>query len=358
MIFGIVVRVLNIKFFLNVKHKYKIWLTISLWCISICLLVISKLKNNFWLSLLGAVFVGIGEILGECTIIGFMKCFPPIMVSGYSTGTGVSGIISAILYLGFKICHISFISTVLLLLIFYPIYGICFYLTVKMQLQIQRGNSFIEIQQMETLNHSIESSHFEIVQDNQDNLEEFESKINQKLSCSLFISIFGRINKLYIFLFIIYLCEYISLSSFSSQIKQVYIRRFISKDIPQSVYLLFEILQLSYHFGIFTSRSSLNFVKVKRVWLIVLFIFIFSSLFFLQTFQILSVGIWLPILNIYFIGCCGGLGFVNIFYQVLCHPKIKKSERELAINFNGFMSDSGIVCSSLIGFFMFKIWTT
>ena len=93
-----------------------------------------KLFPNFFLIIFATIIIGTSQILGELTIIGFIKCFPPIIFSGYSSGTGISGFIGASLYLGFKMYNVSFTNTLLCLLILYPIFGTAFMFIIRLKL--------------------------------------------------------------------------------------------------------------------------------------------------------------------------------------------------------------------------------
>ena len=47
--------------------------------------------------------MGTGQSLGEATFLGYIRTFPEDYVSGWSAGTGLAGIIAAILSLTFKL---------------------------------------------------------------------------------------------------------------------------------------------------------------------------------------------------------------------------------------------------------------
>ena len=115
-----------------------------------------------------------------------MKCFPPIILSGYSSGTGMSGVLGATLYLIFKLCNVSFTKTVLSLLVFYPIYGLCFFLIIRMKLAMKSKTQQVLLEQSQLeegflpkeisedeVKISLSSSP-DIVVDHQENLEAVE----------------------------------------------------------------------------------------------------------------------------------------------------------------------------------------
>lgn len=360
--FGMIIKFCNTRFLIKIKHKYKNWATIIIWVISIGFLLLSKFCKVFALSILASVLVGLGTGMGDITVLGFMKCFPPIIISGYSSGTGMSGIVGASLYLIFKSFNVSFTKTVLSLLAFYPVYGLCFFLVIRMKLEMDAlENEYIE--QMPEKNQSLISENEEILSqssdrilvDHQSELEDKESKMNQILTWEVFWFIFSKIWPLLCSFLLLYFFEYMCLTSISSQLKLKYQDKY-GPTQPWVVKLLFEILQLSYQIGIFTTRSSLDLIKIQRIWvLLVILLLLFTSMF-VQTLVNVTPGIWLPIVNIFFVGITGGFGYANICHQVLKSPKIKKSEREISMNVTSMFSDLGIILNSVIGYLFSFIW--
>lgn len=364
--FGCFVRIFNTRFLLKIKHKYKNWVTIVIWANSIILLIVGKYTKLFGLTIVASICVGIGTSLGDCTIIGFMKCFPPKIISGYSSGTGMSGIIGAALYLLFKLFNVSFLTTVLSLLVFYPVYGVCFLLVIRMKLNMHKTTQSLILNKQEQgpketdiVDAELESNASipaENDKQQQEELEKNESAINAPLTWQNFVRVFLKAWGLFLSFGLLYFLEYIAITSISSQIAEKYKNNYAPDKVPRIVSVLFETLQLAYQCGIFLSRSSLDLIQIKKIWLILTFLFAFSGLSFVQSVIHATPGIWLPIITIFLLGFTGGFGYANIFHQVLKNKKIDKSERELSININGMASDLGIIFSSLIGYFFSFMW--
>ena len=51
---------------------------------------------GFIIILIGVFIYGISCSLGDCTMYGFMKVFPPMVISGYVCGTGMAGIFGGV----------------------------------------------------------------------------------------------------------------------------------------------------------------------------------------------------------------------------------------------------------------------
>jgi battenin len=365
--FGMLVKVLNSRYLIKIKHKYKIWSVIIIWVLSLGLLILGKYAKLFGLTIIASILVGLGTGLGDITNIGFMKCFPPIILSGYSSGTGMSGVTGATLYLVFKLCDVSFNKTVLSMLVFYPIYALCFFLVIRMKLQMQNKtqellnemDSESQLDLFENSQNDIQeliSGSQDIVLDHQENLEDVESKINKKLTWENVKIVFKKAWGLYLIFGLLYFFEYFSITGICSQITKLYQNEYKTDKMPTIINVLFEVLQLAYQVGIFTTRSSLDLVRIKKIWIIMFALGTFTLGLFLQTILHGGVGIWLPILVTYFVGFSGGLGYANIYHQVLEHPKILKNERELSVNINGTFADLGVIVSSLVGYFFSFLW--
>lgn len=61
----------------------------------------------FSIAILGTLIVGCFTGLGDCTLLGYMKIYPPEILSGYASGTGFAGIFGTLYYLVFKNIHVS-----------------------------------------------------------------------------------------------------------------------------------------------------------------------------------------------------------------------------------------------------------
>ena len=71
-------------------------------------MLIAYWKNIFILTLVTMLFFGIGTSLGEANNLGFLKGFPAETSAGYTTGTGLSGLLGTVFYFLLKLFHFSF----------------------------------------------------------------------------------------------------------------------------------------------------------------------------------------------------------------------------------------------------------
>jgi len=119
-------------------------------------------------------------------------------------------------------------------------------------------------------------------------------------------------------------------------------------DIPFEVRGLYDIVNFCYSIGVFTSRSSLKFVKIDRVEILSLlqlinFIVLGYNAYF---FQVASPYILAPIFI--WTGLMGGGSYVNCIHGLVSTDMLKKNEREGAISISLMMNDVGILGASIL----------
>ena len=65
-------------------------------------MIISALANTDWgfyVSLVGSVMCGSMQALGEAVIVGYLKAFPADLINGWSSGTGMAGVMGSGTYI-------------------------------------------------------------------------------------------------------------------------------------------------------------------------------------------------------------------------------------------------------------------
>jgi battenin len=322
----------------------------------------SQYYENFSLAIVACFCTGFSTSLGDSVIIGFIKGFDASFFSGYSSGTGFSGLFGALWYLLLKFFDVPFHYVLALLLIGYPVYGISFYNVLKTKHDMvmdsyQKMGDQMNIGEYYNLQNIEDETHLINDPVSIKEVQEQESQINQPLSFSLLKHIMKTLSTLYILLFLTFFVEYISLSYISSQIKSQFSKQFPEKEkTPKHINVLFELLLLCYQSGIILSRSSLDCYKVRNVWIVVSTLFLLGISYFWLSFCVAVYSIWVPLILMFVIGYFGGVSYVNIYYQVLKHHQIRKKEKEIASNFTMIIASMGVISSSLIGYLLKLFW--
>jgi hypothetical protein len=116
-------KYLNLRYFLKIRHRYKINISGSVLAVSflgiyICLTEGHRHHSFFWVSLFFSVLVGSMSSLNDITTYGFIKALPSKVYAGFAAGTGSSGMIGSLVpivttILGFQIKWVNFFSNFL-----------------------------------------------------------------------------------------------------------------------------------------------------------------------------------------------------------------------------------------------------
>ena len=141
-------RFINSRFFITVSYfKRILFLTIYFYFGYIFLFIILSIIDNstgfnqklsFILTLIPAIIMGTGQAFGEATFLGYIRIFPKNYISGWSSGTGLSGIVGASLSLFFKLIDKEFDLKYLYLIIspITALFFFAFYTTYKIKKKI------------------------------------------------------------------------------------------------------------------------------------------------------------------------------------------------------------------------------
>ena len=70
--------------------------------------------SGFFVVLTGSSCVGLASTIGETLVLGYLKVFPAILISAWSTGIGCSGVYGSGFYLLMQTLNVSFTKTFLI----------------------------------------------------------------------------------------------------------------------------------------------------------------------------------------------------------------------------------------------------
>ena len=108
----------------------------------------------------------------------------------------------------------------------------------------------------------------------------------------------------------------------------------------------FVLLSISYQVGVFISRSSFYFFKVRRVWIMTYLQTINFCIFFSVAYwKWLSIEYQIPLMV--WVGLMGGCSYVNCLYAILDSTQLSKSQKEVAINVASFLNCISITAAAV-----------
>ncbi|XP_035661499.1 battenin-like [Branchiostoma floridae] len=287
---------------------------------------------NFPFALACIVVAGSSAAFGENVTLGYLSLFPSKLVNGWSSGTGMAGLLGAGIYIifgcsvgtgGGKAEQLKYLNKMAFLLTT-PVVLIYWFSYAKI---IQRPRQVRE--PAETMP----------AEDAEERKALLDNSINtgQEIVGETFMARLWRCLKLVLWLAVnlglVYLFEYVA-------------RACAAKVRPKDEYNigcpeLYSALQFCYQAGVFASRSSLQIVQIRRVEILTLLQGINMVVWVLDVhYKFLPV--WILPAYMIFVGLMGGASYVNIFYLLLKDSQFPDEDRELCINITALFSTIGI----------------
>lgn len=117
----------------------------------------------------------------------------------------------------------------------------------------------------------------------------------------------------------------------------------------------YEILAFCYQLGVLFSRSSLSFVRIRRIWLLTGLQGANFALWLLQD-EYRFLPLWAQFPLMVFVGLLGGAMYVNVFALMVDDASIPKEDKEFGINVVGIWNNVGIMSSSVFDLIMDATW--
>ena len=313
----------------------------------------------FLLTLIPTIIMGTGQSLGEATFLGYIRTFPEDYVSGWSCGTGIAGILAAILSLTFKLIGNNF-DLKNLYIIIAPVsilFFFAYFMTYKIKANIDAKmleETIINIEILperdtgNTLNMdaNLPNRPSDLLSDNTYTNKATDVSLNEELSCKNFILGFKYGKRYILNMFFVYFLEYCVCTGFSERANY-----FGYIDSKGTFYeeAQYETFLLFYQTGVVLSRSSLFIFKyLKFVELLnIIQLCNFTFWFFEALFGIVSNQV-VCFITLICLGLCGGGVYVGCFYYVLKENKIPPQYKELCMNIATLFNDFGVLLSSIV----------
>jgi battenin len=101
--------------------------------------------------------------------------------------------------------------------------------------------------------------------------------------------------------------------------------------------------QVTYQIGVFVSRSSVNIVQIKQIWLMAVLQGINVIFFSFEAFYMFTPSIWIVFGLIFFEGLLGGGAYVNTFYRM--SKEIPATRREFSMSVVTLSDSIGITAA-------------
>ncbi|KAI3387075.1 hypothetical protein SNEBB_000640 [Seison nebaliae] len=340
------------------KLSYNIRVIFCIICTTAALLIVG-LFRTITLTIIGVCFGSISAGLGEITFLALMSFYDKSVIGLWSSGTGAAGILGSLFYAVLTTLHVSPRVSILIVLII-PIVQIFSYLqlpnhpftydlhrdddgggernkrnyeTITHHQEEGRSSNDVGKIEEDKRIHNLNESFHEAIE-----LSRKRVPVRQDMSIQEKLNILPSLLKYMIPLSLVYFFEYFINQTF---FELVYYGRIFLSSKQQ-----YQWFQVDYQLGVFISRSSLSFFKIKKLWLLP--ILQFANLLFIM-FHVLYC--FIPNISIIFIfifweGLLGGSAYVNTFYQI--REKFSADIREYCLGVASLGDSFGIVLSGIL----------
>lgn len=371
-----ITRFLNSKFCIKISYmKRVIFLVIYFLFGYLSLFAILTVKSKypeinsnlcFALSLIPAFIMGSGEALGEVNVLGYLRTFPGDFIAGWSTGTGLAGIVGSSITLAFGVAGFSSQYLFLYVSPAIIVYYILFLTSMKLrdiaekkarEKLVNEGyeegvlpRDTVDKEEALKVNNEQSNEEKDISNETNEKNEEIEEvakatdvKDNKSLSIENFLEAFKMGKYFIINIALVYYLEYVAFSGFAAKIAE-----FDRINIPNFQEHANEILILCYQVGVFISRSSLFILKYNPYVIVYTLAQCVNYVFlFLEAYLGMISTWWLMFIIMVETGLMGGSSYVSCLYYMMNSPKIESKIRELCLNIGTIFNDIGIVLASI-----------
>lgn len=253
--------------------------------------VVVAFAHKLWLSILGVVSASLGAGLGEITFLSLSTFYDKNVISSWSSGTGGAGVLGALAYAGLTSIGLSPRNT-LLVMISVPTIMVLAYVFLLVHKHSAKRDS--------NENNDADDDRLTLL----DNTKKEDKRLTLRRKFQLIPSLF----KYMLPLSAVYFAEY-----------------FINQGLHELLYFNGEFIsrkaqyrwfQVDYQIGVFISRSSVNLVKIKKLWILPILQFANMILLIFQVFYRFIPNLWIILAIIFWEGLLGGAAYVNTFYRM------------------------------------------
>jgi hypothetical protein len=385
-IFSIITRMVNSKLCLKVSYKKRV-IIICFWMIfgylsmfTVLVLHENALKHYnalcFVLTFIPCFFLGSSYAFGESAMIAYLRLFPKTLIAGWSSGTGVSGMMGGGLNLLTQLLdNFSLKFLYLVLTPVGPLYLFLFLWTFKL-LKKDR-NSLLEgidainepviedkkeqdnnkdIEAIEAINDENRESDFnkkiESLKDEK-TLNEMNKK-NKTMSWEHFKDVMHMCGRVIINLGFIYFTQFVCVNSLVIQNSNKIDISFLPKSTNDDDEIVrkgkFEFVNMFYQLGMFTTKTFIKLVrKIQPIEVYTIAITSITIIYFIEYYTGFLPWWTFPILN-YILGIFSGGTYAGGFYVILHSGQVLLDYKELTVNIATIFNDGGTFLSGLVGY--------
>ncbi|ODV97058.1 hypothetical protein PACTADRAFT_1640 [Pachysolen tannophilus NRRL Y-2460] len=326
-----------------IPYNYKITVIVALDILGMLTIVYSD--NTSW-KLFGIVLASLSSGLGEVSFLQLTHYYTNTSLKAFSSGTGGAGLVGSFTYflmttvLGVSVKISLLVFTVVPFIIIFDFFWLLPTPVFAFDLE-NNGLSYGEIEDNADNNSgSIRSLKFNDLKLNKESfifLKKHVANVCRKLEL--------LIVPFMIPLTTVYIAEYIINQGISPTLL------FSIDKTPFKKYRdLYVAYGTLYQLGVFISRSSASFYRIKRLYIPSLLQFINLAICFAQSLFMIIPNVNLVLLLMFYEGLLGGASYVNTF--MLVTESVDLENREFAMGAVGVSDSFGIVVAACISMWL------
>lgn len=300
--------------FLNINTSVQVAAVVLLSCSSF---LMTSFTVATWMSFLGVVCAAIGSGLGEITFLAYSSHFDTDVISTWSSGTGGAGVLGALSYAA--MASVLTPETTLLVMLCVPVLlAISFWgILVHPKLRNQQQERNIVVADAEPLLSSCSGC---------------EEPAMPKLTLRQKLGLIKPLLRFMIPLGLVYFAEYF--------INQGLLELIVFRNTKLTHKEQYRWLQVMYQIGVLISRSSVNIIQIRRLWLLPLLQFVNLAFIFSEAYLLYLPSFWIVVAVVLYEGLLGGAAYVNTFYRI--SKDVAPRHREFSLRIASLADSAGI----------------
>lgn len=290
----------------------------------------SAFSPQFWFACASIVFIGFSCNFGESVCLGYLVYLKKQhYVKFWGIGTGAAGVLGScysalcIALKNNKKFNYKLSFECLIPLIF--IYFCCYFFVIREKVVPEEKPLLNEEGKPNEISNSIENL----------NNNEHTGSNNIKLWCNC--SFLKKIMYYILTIDTVYFAQYVIATAFLDCAQP--------QEIQHKTDYLFPLLSLTQHVGVLIFASSLNWFKCHYLISIAIGQLINFAIWLSQA-MLHWMPIWAEFIFIFFVGCCGGLNYVNTYDMEMNDDRLDDKEKELGSNIITFSVTVSVLLSS------------
>lgn len=266
-----------------------------------------------WMSILGVIVTSFSSGLGEVTYLQYSSFYDKDVVSTWSSGTGGAGVFGALSYAALN--KLGLRNALLIMLIVPVTMGISFWGILKSPEERNELSTQHNVNEEEIKNPK----------------SAFMKKIKQVPGLLKFMIPLGLV---YLFEYFINqgMFELINFDNFFIDSKEQY-----------------RWLQVDYQIGVFISRSSVNLIHIKKIWLMSVLQLINVAIFTTEAVFYYVPTFWIVLVLTLWEGLLGGAAYVNTFYKI--STDVPEEDKQFSMGVTSFADAIGITFAGIFSMF-------